>query len=152
MRFLALILTAGLAGCSPAYATNLGPEEVVNGSFDTTDAWTLGYSWQILPSPGGVAFHNEGYTAPIEQVATGLTDGATYRVSYKISGSSTSTDPRHWFRMRGAFAFANGPALSGDGVHTFDIVAPVGTSSFQIRPGSGFGGVLDDVSIRQVLP
>lgn len=153
-RLTALLLFAILTACTtaPVYATSLGPEKVANGTFDTADAWTLGYSWQILPAPGGVAFHNEGYTAPIEQATEALTAGATYRVSYKVSGSYTSTDPRHWFRMRGPFGFANGPVLSGDGVFTFDIVAPAGVSSFQVRPGSGFGGVLDDVSIREALP
>jgi hypothetical protein len=32
------------------------------------------------------------------------------------------------------------------------IVAPVGAYSLQIRPVGGFSGVLDDVSVREVLP
>jgi hypothetical protein len=124
---------------------------VSNGSFDDATGWELGYSWQVTPLPTGKAFHNEGYSAPIAQETQALTAGTTYRVSYTITGSAGSTDPRHWFRMFGYGTRASAPILTGDGIHTFTLTAPVGVQSFQIRPTSGFSGVLDDVSIREVL-
>lgn len=133
----------------PAHAGEVGPEKVEDGTFETGSAWTLGYSWQTIP---GYAFHNEGYAAPIEQGTTALTAGTTYRVRYTITGSGMSTEPRHWFRMRGPFGYANCPIQQGDGTFTCYLTAPTGVSSFQLRPGSGFGGVLDDVSVREVLP
>lgn len=149
--FTALLVLSGCVS-APALAQTLGPEKVVNGDFAAGGGWTLGYSWQTIPGAMGVAFHNEGYTAPIEQATTALTGGTTYRVSYTISGSYTSTDPRHWFRMRGTFGFKTCPVGSGDGTFSCDLAAPTGVSSFQLRPGSGLGAVLDDVSIREVLP
>lgn len=135
-----------------AHAQELGPELIINGNFETADNWSLGYSWQILPSPGAVAFHNEGYTAPIEQPIAELIEGHTYRVSYTISGSAGSTDPRHWFRMRGSSGYASCPIETGNGTFTCDIVAPAGAMSILIRPAYGFGGLLDDVSVREVTP
>lgn len=148
--FVATLLALMIAPL--AIAGEVGPERVENGTFDTPDAWALGYSWQILPAPGGLAFHNEGYTAPIEQATTALTAGTTYRASYTITGSAGSTNPMHQLRMRGPFGYANCPIQQGDGTFTCYLTAPAGVSSFQIRPGSGFGGVLDDVSIREILP
>lgn len=157
MRSLLLsigLLFACTACIAPASATaeSLGPQLVGNGTFDTADGWTLGYSWQILPAPGALAFHNEGYTAPIEQPTAALTAGTTYRVSYTIGGTYASTDPRHWFRLRGSTGYASCPIQSGDGTFTCDLAAPPGVSALLIRPVYGFSGTLDDVSVREVLP
>jgi len=135
-----------------SHAQEINPELVEDGGFETPGDWVLGYSWQILPAPGAVAFHNEGYTAPIEKPVPALVAGHTYRVSYKISGSAGSTDPRHWFRMRGTSGYASCPIYSGDGTFGCDIVAPAGVMSILIRPVYGFSGVLDDVSVREVPP
>ena len=135
-----------------AKAETLGPEKVVNGGFDVDGGWALGYSWQTIAGPQGVAWHNEGYTAPIEQAATTLTGGTAYRVSYTITGSYTSTTPMHWFRMRGPMGYVSCPIQYGDGTFTCDLTAPASVSSFQLRPGSGLGAVLDNVSIREILP
>lgn len=147
-RFLmvALLLVAPYT-----HAQSLGPERVQNGSFDTTDAWTLGYGWQILPYPGSLAFRNEGSSSPIEQPID-LTGATIYRVSYKVSGTYTSSDPRHWFRVRSPSGYVSCPIYSGDGTFGCDIVAPAGVMSILIRPVYGFSGVLDDVSVREVLP
>lgn len=156
---LSLLLSIGLLfACSacvaPAIssAESLGPQLVDNGTFDTADGWTLGYSWQILPAPGALAFHNEGYTAPIEQATAALSAGTTYRVSYTISGTYAASDPRHWFRLRGSSGFVSCPIYSGDGTFTCDLSAPAGVSALLIRPVYGFSGVLDDVSVREVIP
>lgn len=151
---LIVLLLASIALIWPeeARAETLGPELVTNGTFEVDDYWSLGYSWQILPAPGALAFHNEGYTAPIEQPIAELVTGHTYRVRYTISGSAGSTDPRHWFRMRGTSGYASCPIASGDGTFGCDIVAPASAMSILIRPVYGFGGVLDDVSVREVTP
>jgi hypothetical protein len=148
-----IALTACLTFTSPTFAQTYGPERVTDGSFtEGATYWTLGYSWQAIPGPLGVAFHNEGYTAQIEQSTALLTAGATYEARYTITGSFTSTDPRHWFRFRGTAGVANCPIRSGDGIFICTIVAPVGAYSLQVRPAYGFAGVLDDVSVREVLP
>lgn len=147
---LVALLLAFAAASQIALAEELGPEMVVDGGFSEGGTyWTLGYSWQTIP---GYAFHNEGYTAPIEQATAALTGGTTYLVSYAITGSSASTHPYHRFWMRGAIGNAGCPPQVGDGIFTCYVVAPERVSSIQIRPGSGLGAVLDDVSIREVLP
>lgn len=135
-----------------ARAETIGPELVTNGNFEADDYWAIGYSWQILPATGALAFHNEGYGAPIEQPIAELVSGHTYRVRYTISGSEGSTDPRHWFRMRGTSGYASCAIATGDGTFGCDIVAPVGAMSILALPAYGFGGVLDDVSVREVTP
>lgn len=151
MALVALVAVALLYG-GTARASSLGPEIVVDGSFEDGSAWAPGYSWQILPAPGALAFHNEGYTQPMQQFTSLLIPGATYRVSYVISGSYTSSDARHRFRIRGTTSSATCPLATGDGVHVCYLVAPPGAYSLQILPVYGFAGILDDVSVREVLP
>lgn len=135
----------------PAVAAQLGPEHVIDGGFSTPDPWTLGYSWQINPGEQGSAFHNEGYTAPISQAITTLQAGVTYRITYVISGTTGSTMPGHVFRLVGDTTIQGGWAI-GPGTFTFDLPAPANPTGFKIVPSSGFGGVLDNVSIRELLP
>lgn len=150
MAAVALIAVV-LLYAGTARASSLGPEIVVDGSFDDGSAWAPGYSWQILPAPGGLAFHNEGYSWPIQQITASLIPGTTYRVSYVISGSYTSSDARHRFRIRGTTTSATCPLATGDGVHVCYIVAPPGAYSLQVLPAYGFAGILDDVSVREVM-
>ena len=104
-----------------------------------------------IPGPLGVAWHNEGYSAPIEQSAP-LTPGQTYRVTYTITGSYTSTAPYHRARLRGTTAWATCPIGVGDGIFTCNLTAPTGAVGIAIQPSGGFAGVLDNVSVREVLP
>lgn len=132
-----------------AYATDYGPELVTDGGFAESDAyWALGYSWQTIP---GYAFHNEGYSQPISQPTVGVVSGTQYEASYTISGSTGSTNPGHMFRLRGS-SFSNCPLESGDGTFVCQLAAPAGAHTLMVQPLSGFAGVLDDVSLREVLP
>ena len=142
-----ILLLALIVGT--ANAQTYGPELVTNGTFDTEDAWTLGYSWQILPAPGALAFHNEGYTAALYQPID-LAPGNTYRITYTVSGSAGSTNPYTRARIIGTVT-ANCPYQYGDGTFTCTTTAPAGATAVAIWPSSGFGGVLDDVSVREVL-
>lgn len=138
-----------LALCGTASATSYGPELVTDGGFDNGDAfWTMGYSWQAIPT---LAFHNEGYSAPISQATASVTPGTLYEASYTVTGSYTSSNPGHQFRLRGNY-YANCPIQYGDGTFTCHITAPANAHTLMIRPLWGFAGVLDDVSLREVLP
>ena len=141
-----------LALCGTASATNYGPELVTDGGFDNGDAsWAMGYSWQAIPGPLGVAFHNEGYNWSISQATVSVTPGMQYEASYTITGSYTSSNPGHQFRLRGD-SNASCPIQYGDGTFTCQLIAPANVHTLMIRPLSGFAGVLDDVSLREVLP
>lgn len=145
-------LAAALLLVAPyTHAQELGPELVVNGNFETADNWTLGYSWQILPAPGALAFHNEGYTFPLEQATSAILPGHSYQISYTVSGSAGSTYPVHRFRIHGTGGNATCPFSVGDGTVTCTLVAPVGAYSLQLLPGYGLGAVVDNVSVREVL-
>lgn len=135
--------------CGTANAHELGPERVTDGGFAEQDAyWALGYSWgQTL----GYAWHNEGYSQPIAQPTVDVVPGTLYEASYTITGSYTSSNPGHMFRLRGD-AYANCPMKYGDGTFTCQITAPANVHTLMVQPLSGFAGVLDDVSLREVLP
>ena len=134
-----------------ASAARLGPEMLQDGSFATGAPWILGTGWQVLPAPGGLAFHNEGASSAIFQSAAGLTAGATYRLVYTVTNTATSSDPRHWFRVGGSPA-VNTPISTGAGTFTFDFVAPVSPTSFGVVAVSGCACVISDVSVRELLP
>lgn len=138
-----------LALCGTASAASYGPELVTDGGFDNGDAsWTMGYSWQAIPTQ---AYHNEGDSRPIAQATVSVTPGTLYEASYTITGSYTSTLPNHMFRLKGS-AYSNCPVNSGDGTFTCQLTAPSGVHTLLIQPSWGFAGVLDDVSLREVLP
>jgi len=145
-----------LAAAMSANAQSLGPERVQNGGFDTASGWSLGNGWQITPGPTaetGLAFHNEGATSPIFRPVT-LTAGATYRVSYTVTNTVTSSDPRHWVRIRGDSAVST-PITFGPGVFTSDIVAPSAAVLNHVAGVvaiSGCACVIDNFSIRELLP
>ena len=144
---LCFLLSALLSG--PVSAACYGPEQVTDGGFSNGGAfWTLGDSWQTIP---GYAFHNEGHSLPISQPAIDVIPGRTYKASYTISGSYTSTHPIHFFRLEGDY-YSNCPIKSGDGTFTCQLTAPDGVHTLMVQSSSGFAGVLDDVSVREVLP
>lgn len=148
MVFKRVIAAALLALCGGASAASYGPELVTDGGFDYSDTyWALGYSWQTIP---GYAFHNEGYSLPIEQPTIGVAAGTLYEVSYTISGSYTSSNPTVRFRLKGS-AYSNCAPTSGDGTFTCQLTAPAGVHTLMIQPSWGFAGVLDNVSLREVI-
>lgn len=153
-HLLAVVLF--LAAVTSANAQTLGPEVVQNGGFDTASGWTLGNGWQITPGPTpetGLAFHNEGATSPIFRPVA-LTAGATYRVTYTVTNTATSSDPRHWVRIRGDSAVST-PVSSGAGTFTFDVAAPSAATLSHIAgvvAGYGCACVIDDFSIRELQP
>ena len=149
IRFaLAFVLTLATP---PLWAAQLGPEHVIDGGFSGSAAWTPDDGWQINPGAQGSAFHNEGYTSPISQAVTTLQAGHTYRITYVISGTAGSTMPGHVFRLVGDTTIQGGWAI-GPGTFTFDLPAPANPTGFNVTASAGFGGVLDDVSIRELLP
>lgn len=153
MKRIATLLAAALLLAGTARAAQLGPEMVQDGRFDTGTPWSLGTNWQITPGPDpqGVAFHNEGASSAIFQPATALTGGATYRVVYTVSNTATSSDPRHWFRLRGDTAVVS-PLASGAGTFTFDIVAPANPTTMGLAAVYGCACVVTEVSVRELLP
>lgn len=152
MKLLRLAFAFVLALATlPVAAAQLGPEHVIDGDFSSAAPWTLGYSWQINPGAQGSAFHNEGYTTPISQAVTTLQSGVTYRITYVISGTTGATMPGHVFRLVGDTTIQSGWAI-GPGTFTFDLPAPANPTGFNVTASAGFGGVLDDVSIRELLP
>lgn len=146
-----LLLFLALSSCTsaPAYATFYGLELVTDGGFaESGTYWVLGNSWQTIP---GYAFHNEGDSQPISQPTMGVATGTLYEASYTITGSAGSTLPNHMFRLKGS-AYSNCPVNSGDGTFTCQLTAPAGVHTLLIQPSWGFAGVLDSVSLREVLP
>jgi len=134
MRIKTAIAISLLALCGTASATSYGPELVADGGFDNGDAsWTMGYS------------------LPIEQPTVSVMPGSLYEASYTITGSYTSSNPGHMFRLRGD-TYANCAMQYGDGTFTCQITAPANVHTLMVQPLSGFAGVLDSVSLRAVLP
>jgi hypothetical protein len=148
--FLAMALIA-LIGVALVYGTarasSLGPELVANGSFDDGSAWTLGHEWYIA---GGVAYRGSGTSAPIQQPTTSVVAGSTYLARYTVLGSSGV--PLHRFRLQYGSAYLTCPAMSGDGVYSCTFIAPAGASHFVVQTSGGFSGIVDNVSVREVVP
>lgn len=148
MKHYASLLALALA-CSPAHATSYGPELALDGSFDQSGGfWAIGYGWG---KTFGSAWHTEGYSQPIAQPTFDVVPGTLYEASYTISGSYTSSSPGHMFRLRGD-TFANCAMQYGDGTFACQLTAPANVHTLMVQPLSGFAGVLDDVSLREVLP
>lgn len=146
---MALVALIGIAVLfmGSARASSLGPELVANGSFDDGSAWTLGPEWQIA---GGVAFRGSGTSAPIQQPTASVVAGSTYLAQYTVHGSSGV--PLHRFRLQYGSAYLTCPVMSGDGVYSCTFIAPAGASHFVVQTSGGFSGIVDNVSVREVLP
>jgi len=148
---LACLLSASLT----VNAAALGPNVIQDGDLSDGQGWSLGSGWYVLPGTcpaNGLAWHAEGATSAIFRApASPMLAGATYRVTYTVSGTSGASDPKHWIRIRGD-STVNTPISIGDGTFTFDIAAPANVTIIGLVGGYGFAGVVDDISVREVNP
>jgi hypothetical protein len=125
----------------------LGPEIAVNGEFDTASNWTLGTGWQIS---SGQLFRTEvGTSSSASQNSGALIAGATYQISFPMTGASGS-DNRFLARLLGA-STVSGQIQTGNGVYLQNLVAPNSPTGFSILAVGGFAGVISSFSIRRVL-
>jgi hypothetical protein len=124
----------------------LGPELVVNGTFDTDSDWNKGTGWTI--SGGRLVFSGSAGGAFVSQtISTKLKSGATYFLEFDYISGSQSTI---------GINIGDGTTI----VHTFTsgvrqrthIVAGSTNQVFWIYGNSGAALVLDNVSIKEVLP
>lgn len=126
----------------------LGPEIAVNGTFADSSAWVLpGADWSIA---AGQLVKIQGVsTGYVYQETVALTQGLTYRLQINCS-TATGADNRFLCRISGG-ATVSGAVQAGTGLYSADLVAGLAPARFGIFFVAGFGGTLDNFSIRQVL-
>lgn len=131
-------------------APTLGPERVSNGTFASDSQWTKGTGWSIS---GGKANKVAGGGSLTQTIASdpALKAGATYRITYTISGWTgglgitagiLATPSNVW-----------GTARSANGTYTEDLVCPAsaGSHSITFAPSDGAEVCsIDNVSMRRV--
>jgi hypothetical protein len=121
----------------------LGPENVVNGTFDADSNWTKGTGWTIA---GGVASANIAAGVNLDQSLT-TTTNKSYVVTFTIT-SYTSGGIRA--RLTGA-ANISGAVRSAVGTYTEIFHATATNSVFRmVDGGGGFVGSIDNISVKEL--
>lgn len=122
---------------------SLGPNEILNGTFDSDTIWTKGIGWTIGLGVASRAADpsSAGLSQPITFVA-----GARYVVTYTIIGY-----------LAGLFVvqFTGGSTRSGtsrtaDGTYTETLTANTGNTSFRIFAGSAAVASVDNITLQRV--
>jgi len=74
-------------------AATLGGDLVTNGTFDTDTGWTKGANWVIDAANSNLAAIDgtQGADSDLTEAVLALTPGATYQVTYTMSGFSAGT-------------------------------------------------------------
>lgn len=116
----------------------LGPELVINGTFDDDTGWTLSGT---LVSEGKLNVPGVG-TAGREDA--GITAGHTYRVSFTLSDYGYG----HIYVQLGGTTLS--AARSGDGAHTFDMTVESVTAGGVVIGGDVFNARVDNFSVKRI--
>lgn len=109
---------------------------VANGKFDSRDSdfWTANTGWTI---GAGVATASTASTDLEQTIATELTEGVSYTLTFTLTRSAGSVTPK--------VGGTSGTSRSSDGTYTEAITA--GTTDLLEFTGSSFTGTIDDVSL-----
>ena len=135
-----------IIGATGAADSNLGPDLVVNGSFDTDTSWNKGSGWSIS---GGTA-NASSASSYFFQLQTELELNATYQVTYTITSYTSGT-------VRTGMGFAlnadPGTVRSAAGTYTENIQRTTVNDNDDNLGflGSGFTGSIDDFIVRKIL-
>ena len=121
----------------------LGPQIVIDGGFDKTTTWAAGLGWSY---GYGIATGVPADLTSIEQDTTLLSDGVTYQVRIEMG---TITAGTVLVEFTGGTP-VQGPAISTEGVSTFELVAALGNDVIAITKDALFDGDVLDISVREV--
>lgn len=133
-------------------ADGLGPELIVNGSFDADTDWAKDSSWTIA---GGHAIYDGISNAHklAQSNIVNVLEGTNVRICFNILTASN----RAYFKISngdGSGIYFN-YTLFNVGYHEFDVVIGSGDSSqitiFALNSGDGGAFTIDDISIREIL-
>lgn len=125
-----------ISGTSGSNGINLGPELVVNGTFDVGTGWTHGANWLIATSQ---LIHLSG--GPHSTTNDGVVvSGKTFRVVVNVDSVVTTLNIQ-------LGSSATTPNISSTGMHIHHVTAD-GTAILV----SGIGAIeIADLSVREVL-
>ena len=118
----------------------LGPELVVNGTFDTDTVWVKEAGWSIS---GGAANKTSGVAGSIYQVAATLVQGSTYLVTFTVSNvTSGAVYPQ----SKGTL----GNPITANGTYTQRLIAGSGSTARAIEfyANGTFAGSIDNISFK----
>ena len=118
--------------------------QLLNGGFDSTAAWTLGTGWAIS---GGVATKTSGSAADIEQ-AFATTSGVAFRVTFTITNISGGTVRAV---LKGGGPDVLGPPRNAPGTYT-ETLESAGNTEVAIRADASFDGSIDNVALTLMHP
>ena len=121
-----------------------GAELVTNGTFDTSDNWTIaggGSSWIIS---GGVCAHTPGSTNALYQVDVADYVGQAVEISYEVTGRTVGSVRCDIGGTLGTLFASNGPFSEPKTV--------TGNTTLYFYPSSDFDGAIDNVSVKQCNP
>lgn len=122
----------------------VGTNYISNGTFATTNDWTLGTGWAI--GSGDATYTNTiAGTGSISQASIGLTSSVWYRLIYtvsELSGTDATITP--------TLGNAAMTARTANGTFTEDVFfAGTDTLTFELTSGSAATGTLDNVIMYQ---
>lgn len=122
----------------------LGSNLLTNGTFDSDTAWTKGAGWSIA---GGVAVRiPDASTSGLSQAAA-FVAGRTYRVTFTVSGFAAG----QFLAQFTGGTTRSGTARTANGTYVEDLLANTGNVSFRIFATGVTNGIIDNVSVREVL-
>lgn len=127
-------------------ASDLGPEKVANGAFDTDLAsWTAAGAW-AQSAGAAVNTGSVGFDA-LQQALAGLDAGKTYRVSFDITAIAGTLEAR-FGAYTGAGSIGTWTAPQAVSV---DTAPQAGTTGLSLVMYTGGTCTIDKVSVREVI-
>jgi hypothetical protein len=125
----------------------LGPNLLINGTFDADTGWTKGTGWTI--SGGKARYTSGGSAANLTPVAAlALVAGNSYVVSFEIDSIAAGGVTA---RITGT-TNVDSPSAATAGSFSYTLTAPAAPTSFSMRgASSGSLLVIDNVSMKAVL-
>lgn len=120
----------------------LGPELVVNGSFDGSTGWLeAGNNWTI--NPGTDCYTLADGAGVLYQTIAGLTIGGAYRLTFTISSYVAGTlTPFLWSNA--------GAAVSANGDYTQDITVTLSVNNFLDFIDNAWNGCITNISLTKM--
>jgi hypothetical protein len=117
----------------------LGPNVIVNGTFDADTDWSKGPGWTIA---GGVASCDGSQIGVTDLQQSALEAGKTYQLTYTILNYSAGN-------LQPIVGGTFGTSRNSDG--TFTEILTSGSVIFRLRGDVNFIGEVDNVIVREVL-
>jgi len=119
---------------------DLGPELVINGSFDSGASWVAQYGWTIS---GGSA-NSAGGSSLVYQANASILLNHYYEIAFEITNYVSGT-----VRPYVGATPTYGAYVSGNGVHTFRLTAAINGNEYGFS-SSAFVGSVDNISVREI--